>query len=137
MLQDMIAKHAKRKDINCAGSIVAAVIEEYDLKVDPTVLDAPSTMGGGMNIEAFCGTITGCIMALGLMFNKDRPYDSGNMKRITQDFWEEYRKQEESVICRDLKKLKREDESCMTTTVPRIALVLQTVIERELARKNA
>ncbi|MCG8508267.1 MAG: C-GCAxxG-C-C family protein, partial [Rhodospirillales bacterium] len=89
MLQDRIEKHAKRKDLNCAGIILTSVIEEYDLKVDPAILNATAPMGGGMNIEAFCGTINGCIMALGLLFNDDAPYESGNMKRITQDFFAE------------------------------------------------
>lgn len=137
MLSDAIERHAKRKDLNCAGSIVAAVIEEYKLPVDPSIIDATSTMGGGMNIEAFCGTITGCIMALGLMFNKDKSYDSGNMKRITQEFFEEYHKTHDTVICKDLKQLKPQEVSCMVTTVPRIGKVLETIIERELARKNA
>ncbi len=136
MLQEKIEKHASRKDINCAGIIVAAVIEEYGLDLDPTILNATAPMGGGMNIEAFCGTISGCMMALGLLFNKDAPYESGNMKRITQDFFAEYEKVYGSVNCRDLKKTKREDQTCSETVVPRIGEILDTVIRRELERRK-
>ena len=136
MLQEKIEKHASRKDLNCAGIIVAAVIEEYGLDLDPTILNATAPMGGGMNIEAFCGTISGCMMALGLLFNKDAPYESGNMKRIAQDFFAEYEKVYGSVNCRDLKKTKREDQTCSETVVPRIGEILDTVIRRELERRK-
>ncbi|MBT3359158.1 MAG: C_GCAxxG_C_C family protein [Rhodospirillales bacterium] len=136
MLHDKIKKYACRKDLNCAGAILSAVIEEYDLKIDPEILNATAPMGGGNNIEEFCGAINGCVMVLGLLFNKDEPYESGNMKRITQEFFAEFKTEYDTVICRDLKKTKLEKETCSETVVPRVGEILDRVIRRELERKK-
>lgn len=134
MLLEKIEKHAARTDINCAGKILHASIEEYGIDVDPQIIDAASTLGGGVNIEELCGAINGSMMVLGLLFNRDQPYESGEMKRIAKDFFEEFWKGDDSVACRDLKKTKREDETCGTTIIPRVAAVLETIVEREMAR---
>ena len=134
MLLEKIEKHAARADLNCAGKILTASIEEYGIDVDPRIVDATSTLGGGANIEELCGAVNGSMMVLGLLFNRDQPYESGEMKRIAKDFFEEFWKGDESVACRDLKKTKREDETCGTTVIPRVAAVLDRIVKREMAR---
>ena len=136
VLKDKIAKYAQRSDLNCAGFILASAIEEYGIDADPDMLDAAACMGGGMCIEEACGAVTGSMMALGLLFNKDQPYESGNIKRIARDFFEEFNKENDSIACRDLKKTKPEEERCGTTVVPRIGEILDRIVQREMARRR-
>ena len=76
------------------------------------------------------------IMVLGLMFNNDAPYESGNIKRITKEFLAEIDTEFGSVSCRNLKQTKRQDQTCGATVVPRIAGILERVILRELETRT-
>ena len=50
---------------NCAQSVFAALAPALGLH-EKTALKISSTFGGGMNIGATCGALTGAMMALGL-----------------------------------------------------------------------
>ncbi len=90
-------------DMNCAESIMRAANKIYSLKIEEPVLRAASGFGGGMGVGHLCGSIAGCIMAVGMLFVKERAHESDDLKKITADFIDRVNKHFNSLLCSDIK----------------------------------
>lgn len=98
---------------NCAEILLMAANEKYKLELDDRFIKAVCPFGGGMQLEKTCGSLTGAIVALGIMYTKDKPSTNEEMKEITKKFVAEFEKEFGSLDCSYLKAHYRsETEGC-------------------------
>lgn len=108
---DSIMDHSKKavelfkSGYNCSQAVFGAYAEELGLSLD-TAMKISSSFGGGMGrLREVCGTLTGSFMVLGMLEGGYEPKDNTgkaeHYKNI-QELSEEFRKQNGSIICREL-----------------------------------
>ena len=85
---------------NCSQAVFGAFAEDLGLDMD-TALKISSSFGGGMGrMREVCGALTGAFMVLGML---NGGYDAkAEHYRKIQELSEEFRKQNGSIICREL-----------------------------------
>lgn len=90
---------------NCSQAVFGAYAEELGIDFD-TAIKISSSFGGGMGrMREVCGALTGAFMVIGML---DGDYDAKDNKakaehyKIIQEFAEEFRIQNGSIICREL-----------------------------------
>lgn len=89
---------------NCAQSVFGVFCEENGLEKS-TALKLANGFGGGLRCGEACGAVTGAIMAIGLKygFYIEKDFDQKNIcNDKTYEFIEEFKKENGSIICRDL-----------------------------------
>ena len=92
-------------DMNCAESILRAANIIYSLGIDEHGLRTASGFGGGMGVGHVCGAVSGCIMAAGMLFVRERAHESENLHDFTADFIERVNNHFNSLLCNDIKNL--------------------------------
>jgi C_GCAxxG_C_C family probable redox protein len=95
--------YMKKKDLNCAETILYGANEVYGLGLDSEALKLAAGFGGGMGVEATCGALTGAVMVLGRIFAREKGHDTPRLKELCAEFLEEYRQQMGSIECKYLK----------------------------------
>lgn len=133
MLKDLIERgFGEKEDLNCAEKILWGANKAYNLGLEKDDLRLVSGFGGGMAIEDKCGALTASIMVLGRLFVKERAHESTKIKELTQELFEEYKKEMGSIDCSQLKaKYKTEELKCRNIIV-KAAEILDRIVEREL-----
>lgn len=63
-----------------------------------------------MAIEDKCGALTALIMVLGRLFVKERAHESTKIKELTEELFQEYRKEMGNIDCAPLKEMYRTEE---------------------------
>ena len=62
---------------SCSESLVATLINQFELDVDPVVIKMATGFSGGIGKTGhICGALTGGIMALGILFGRDHSSSS-------------------------------------------------------------
>ena len=94
-----------KEGFNCSQSVFLAFAEEYGLDKQ-TALKLSSSFGGGMGrMREVCGSVSGMLMAAGLIYGYDSPNDNDakreHYKRV-QQLAGEFREKNGSIICREL-----------------------------------
>jgi len=94
-----------KEGFNCSQSVFLAFAEEYGLDKQ-TALKLSSSFGGGMGrMREVCGSVSGMLMAAGLIYGYDLPNDNDakreHYKRV-QQLAGEFREKNGSIICREL-----------------------------------
>ena len=92
---------------NCAQAVFCAFCDLTGLDVD-TAARLSSSFGGGMDrLREVCGTVSGALMALGLLQGYADPRDPDAKAahyRLVQEYARLFREQNGSIVCRDLLK---------------------------------
>lgn len=90
---------------NCSQSVLAAFSEEIGMDRE-TALRLSSSFGAGMGrMREVCGAVSAMFMILGLQYGYSDPKDSGAKAehyRRVQQVAEEFRKENGTIICREL-----------------------------------
>ena len=121
----------KKKDLNCAETILYGANEVYGLGLDPRALKLAAGFGGGMGIKATCGALTGAVMVLGSIFAREKGHDTPRLKELCAEFLEEYRRQMGSIDCEVLKdRYWTEDRECHGVVL-KSAEILERLIAEE------
>lgn len=94
-----------KEGYNCSQSVFAAYSDIYGID-EETALKISSSFGGGMGrMREVCGAVSGMFMVAGLetgtVEGKDREGKAHNYE-VVQQLAEEYKKQNGSIICREL-----------------------------------
>ncbi len=94
-----------KEGFNCSQSVFLAFAEEYGLDKQ-TALKLSSSFGGGMGrMREVCGSVSGMLMAAGLIYGYDSPNDNDakreHYKRV-QQLAGGFREKNGSIICREL-----------------------------------
>ena len=63
-------------DLNCAEKILYGANWAYNMKLPAEALKLAAGFGGGMGIESSCGVITGGVMVLSSLYEKNHGPDS-------------------------------------------------------------
>jgi len=117
-------------DMNCAESIMRAANTIYSLGLDDQVLRTASGFGGGMGVGHLCGAVSGCIMAAGMLFVRERAHESDVLQIITAEFIERVEKHFNSLLCNDIQKSHcHEDLGCSQVVYETAELFWNLVLE--------
>jgi C_GCAxxG_C_C family probable redox protein len=88
---------------NCSQAILGAFCEEYGMDFE-TAMKMSVSFGGGMGrMREVCGTVSGMFMVLGLAYWEKDSDKSSHYKRV-QELAEEFKKNNGSIICKELLK---------------------------------
>lgn len=89
---------------NCSQSVFAAFSEKYGLPSD-IALKIGCGLGGGLRSGEVCGAVSGAVMVIGLRYGHSDSADTES-KRLcyikTAEFLQEFKKLNNSIICREL-----------------------------------
>lgn len=134
----MLSERVKRcffdYDYNCAEAMLCAANDEYNMGLDKEAFKTMSAFGGGMNIEEYCGAMTGGLAVLGMLFVKERAHESTKISNLSKEFIGKVRERLETDNCKKLRELYKEDEllrECEYTMVT-AAQILEDIVLREL-----
>lgn len=135
MLTDLILQgFGEKEDLNCAEKVIQGANIAYKLDLDKEALKLAAGFGGGMAIEDKCGALTASIMVLGRLFVKDRAHEDTKIKELTQELFEEYKKEMGAIDCAPLKKKYRTEELKCRNVIFKAAEILDRIVMRELAK---
>lgn len=102
------AKEAERlflEGYNCAQAVFCAFRDETGLDLD-TAARLSSSFGGGMGrLREVCGTVSGALLALGLLRGYADPTNPELKKahyHLVQEYARRFREENGSIVCREL-----------------------------------
>lgn len=114
-----MSKHSDRavelfkQGFNCSQAVFVAFIDEFDMD-EETALKVSAGLGGGVGrLREVCGTISGAAMVAGMLYGAtqgDRQDQKAETYRIVQQIAEEFKKQNSTIICRELLKIKASEK---------------------------
>lgn len=81
----------------CSQAVLTVFSEELGLSKE-NAFKIGACFGSGMRQGEVCGACTGALMALGLRYGDDKP----KCDEVSDKFFEEFKKENGSFICRDL-----------------------------------
>ncbi len=81
----------------CSQAVLTVFSEELGLSKE-NAFKIGACFGSGMRQGEVCGACTGALMALGLKYGDDKP----KCDEVSDKFFEEFKKENGSFICRDL-----------------------------------
>ena len=107
-----------KQGYNCSQSVFAAFADLYGMDIE-TALRVSSSFGGGMGrMREVCGAVSGMFMVAGMETGTVEGKDVEGKQRnyaVVQQLADEYRKENGSIICRELLGL---DNKLHTDTKP-------------------
>ena len=98
------AKEYFQSGYNCAQAVLMAFADKINLTKDQ-IINIAAPFGAGMGrMREVCGTVSGMFMAAGLILghDADTPQGKNAMYAVTQELANEFKKQNGSIICREL-----------------------------------
>jgi C_GCAxxG_C_C family probable redox protein len=98
------AKEYFQSGYNCAQAVLMAFADKINLTKDQ-IINIAAPFGAGMGrMREVCGTVSGMFMAAGLILghDADTPHGKNAMYAVTQELANEFKKQNGSIICREL-----------------------------------
>ena len=125
---------SKRKDLNCAETMLYAANEAYQLQLPHSALKLAAGFGGGMGIASTCGALTGGVMALSAIFVKEHARESDYIKTLNAEMFASFKNAMHSINCDYLKEhYETPQEECHPIIV-QAAQIVEALIDRERAR---
>jgi C_GCAxxG_C_C family probable redox protein len=109
-----------RNGYNCAQCILKAVQEKLNLNINNRMIDMLSAVNGGFGVESICCSLVSCVLALGLIFDKDK----AKLTRIR--FLSEFNKKYKNLNCPKLKN----DNSCENIIIDALD-ILEKIIQED------
>ena len=104
------AEEAKRlflEGYNCAQAVFCAFCDLTGMDIDAAAR-LSSSFGGGMGrLREVCGTVSGALLALGILRGYDDPKDPEQKKAhyaLVQEYARRFREKNETIVCRELLK---------------------------------
>jgi len=91
---------------NCSQAVLLTMAKHWKLD-DDLLAKLAYAFGGSMGCGSVCGAVTGGIMAIGLKWGKNeasgKQMEIGMLNfRLAGEFCKQFRKQNKSILCRDL-----------------------------------
>ena len=99
-----IANELRSKGFNCSQAVVGSFCEKYGIDKE-TASKFSAGFGGGLRCGEVCGAVTGAVMIIGLEYGQYLPDDLDAKEKcgeVTLKFMEEYKKRNNSYLCREL-----------------------------------
>jgi C_GCAxxG_C_C family probable redox protein len=130
------AGEGTKRDLNCAETILYGANEAYGIGLDKKVLRIASGFGGGMGLEKVCGALTGSVMALGLLFTKDRGHESDFVENLNRELFARFEEEMGSTECDCLKEKHRTEAEGCRNVILAAARILDDIVHRETLKRN-
>ncbi len=127
-LSECASAYYSEQDMNCAESVILGVNDFYALELDPSTLRVAAGFGGGLCVGSLCGAVSGAIMALGVLYVKERAHESEVMKRIVPEFLHEFEDLYGSLDCTPLKEQYHQESGKCVKVVKLAAALLEQMI---------
>ncbi len=109
-----IAEQLFKQGYNCSQSVIGAYCEELGLDFE-MAMRLSSSFGGGMGrLREVCGAVSAMFMVAGLLEGYSDPQNKAAKKKhyeLIQTLAEKFRKQNGSIICRELLALDEKQSS--------------------------
>jgi C_GCAxxG_C_C family probable redox protein len=91
---------------NCAQAVLLTMAKHWKLE-NKLLAKVSFAFGGGMGCGSVCGAVTGGIMAIGLKWGRSeasgKSMETGMLNfKLAAEFCKQFRKQNGSIICKDL-----------------------------------
>ncbi len=118
-------------DLNCAEKIVYGANWAYDLKLSPQALKLAAGFGGGMGVEAVCGTLSGGVMVLSHLYVKRNAHESERIKELESEFISTFQKEMGCIDCCNLKSKYRNETDKCNKVIFKAAEILDKIVLRE------
>ena len=92
---------------NCAQAVFCAFCDDTGMDIGAAAR-LSSSFGGGMGrLREVCGTVSGALLALGILRGYDDPKDPEQKKAhyaLVQEYARRFREKNETIVCRELLK---------------------------------
>jgi C_GCAxxG_C_C family probable redox protein len=97
---------------NCAQSVLAVFVEEYDADMK-TMLRLGASFGGGCHFGGTCGAVMGAIAVIGLKYGNDEPDPDKYLhnREKVREFMTLFKGEFDTVSCSELLGIDMEDPS--------------------------
>lgn len=115
-----MSKHSDRavelfkQGYNCSQAVFAAFCDEFGMD-EKTALKVSAGLGGGVGrLREVCGTVTGAAMVAGMVYGATEGADKESKAKtykVVQQIAEEFKKDNPSIVCRELLGLDRAELS--------------------------
>lgn len=128
MLKDSAKIYYLEKDMNCAESVFLACRDEWNLDIPVETAKAMGGFGGGVGVGHLCGAISGGVAALGFLVIDERSHESPRMGNITAEFMERCENELGSVMCTEIKKTHRNDNTRCLQAVEDVCDILDKMV---------
>lgn len=131
-----LADEGKKRDLNCAETILYGANEAYGIGLDAKALKIASGFGGGMGLETVCGALTGSVMTFGLLFTRERGHESDFVENLNRELFARFEQEMGSTECRCLKEKHRTEETGCRNVILAAARILDEIVLREASKRN-
>lgn len=137
-----------RDGINCAESVLKAIVDTGITDLPPEIVSLATGFGGGMGLSGNnCGALAGGIMAIGAVHGRHDPMEKKFKERIKQlygnpglyrffnDFPHQFNKKYGSLDCKELNKDypdwndKERIKKCMKITIETTGLAMEFILK--------
>lgn len=125
---------AEKEDLNCSETILHAANRVYNLNLSPEALRMAAGFGGGMGVQQTCGVITGGLMALSVLFIKERAHESDYLKGLEKELFRDIETKVGSTDCSYLKERYEDSKGSCKPLIIEIGAILEALIDRELTK---
>lgn len=144
MSKGTVAKQKFLEGYNCSQAVACAFADEMNMD-EETVKCLTIGFGGGMGrMREVCGTVAGATFVLSALYGEKNKND---VYKMVQDVAEEFRKENGSVVCRDLLGLSksspltpvaepRTKEYYKKRPCPELAEMMADILENYIAALN-
>ena len=104
MNKEDMAVEIFQNNFNCAQAVLGAFCNDLGFDRD-TAMKIATGLGSGMKAGEVCGSVSGAVLVLGLKFGHGINADTRakeETSRLTQEFHKRFKKEQSSMICRDI-----------------------------------
>lgn len=118
-------------NLNCAERILRGANIVYDLGLSEKAMRASAPFGGGMGVDSICGSITGALMVLGVLYTQKAEKNTALKADVTIPFIKEVRRRQGGTSCSYNKEryAKTEPFDCLPVVLA-VTEVLEETIEK-------
>ncbi len=112
-----MAKQYFLEGYNCSQAVLLAFAEDLGIEKKTAVMISSGFGGGIGRMREVCGAVSGMVMAAGLKYGSDNPKNFEAKKELykkIQKLAEEFRKDNGSIICKDLLGLSEKEKITST-----------------------
>lgn len=125
-----------KEDWNCAEHILIGANRVYELGLSDQAMKLAAGFGGGVSSGDICGALAGAVMALGVLFVRERAHESDKIKQLTNELLDRYRANMGDIDCTPLKESHRTEEIKCRDVILEAAKILDDIVARELPQAS-
>lgn len=114
---------------NCAETILCAAGRRWQLELDPSVLHALGSFGGGLGCGSLCGALAGSAAVLGMLSTKTVAHENPLLRPACSQLVREFRERFGSELCRELLPVHKEEGVRCLHLVEKAADLLEELVE--------